>query len=74
MQISSTLVRKKHSYVIIKMEIVIFFRFDCFPDKYTNSEIDTGITNILKQVSFFRYGSVVYALHSVTNICYIKYY
>ena len=72
MQVSSTLLTKKHRHTIIKMKIVIFFRFDCFPDKYTNSEIDTCIANMLKG-TFFPYGSIACRHHSVTSICYIEY-
>ena len=31
------------------MKIVIFFHFDCFPDKYTNSEVNTCIANVLQR-------------------------
>ena len=33
------------------MNVVFFCRLDCFPDKYTNSEIDISIANVLKRVS-----------------------
>ena len=31
------------------MKIVIFHRLHCFPDKYTNSEINTCLANMSKQ-------------------------
>ena len=31
------------------MKIVIFFHFDCFPDQYTNSEVNTCIANVLQR-------------------------
>ena len=31
------------------MKIVIFYRLDCVRDKYTNSEINTCIANVIKQ-------------------------
>ena len=31
------------------MKIIVFFRFDCFPDKYTNSEINSCMVNEIKR-------------------------
>lgn len=39
--------KEKHKQIMMKM--VILFCLDCYPDKYTIPEIDTYITNVVKQ-------------------------
>ena len=49
------------------MKIVIFYRLDCFPDKYINSEINTCITNVIKRALNRKHGGEW--LEAILSIC-----